>query len=157
MKSISIDFCELYSDSCELCLQNNKNPNYESKCHWSNNSCKSKLKLSQFPQSVYLTQLEHCELLRTTTTKSTSTTTTTIITTTTIATTTPLIQPTNTSIYKHTTNSFKTARDRARSNHLDSNFTSTNITGLVYNVQPLSENIKLSNLSLGMCLSFSNY
>ena len=46
IKSISIDFCEFYSESCEKCLKSNTNPYYESQCYWSNNKCKSEYKLA---------------------------------------------------------------------------------------------------------------
>ena len=45
IKSISIDFCELYSDSCEKCLKSSINQYYSSQCYWSNNVCQSKFKL----------------------------------------------------------------------------------------------------------------
>jgi hypothetical protein len=99
IKSISLDFCELYSDSCESCVQNNNFDRqnarsvYNSKCYWINDSCRSSLSGTESIRSKNLTEhatFSYCEYLKMmkTSTESTSTTTTTTTTTyTTIATT----------------------------------------------------------------------
>lgn len=80
VKSIPIDFCELYSESCEKCLEHNTNEFYSSKCYWVDNACKSSLKMNGV-QSMPMEQQEHCRLLKQSSTTTTTTTTTTSTTT----------------------------------------------------------------------------
>lgn len=83
MKSISVDFCEFYSSSCELCLKQSENPLFSTKCVWRHDSCKTK-------STAEKEEFNQCEIPQTTTlstrisTKTTSTTTTTTTKTSTI-------------------------------------------------------------------------
>jgi hypothetical protein len=65
IKSISIDFCDLYSESCEKCLKSNTNTYYSSQCYWSNNACQSKPKLEYLRSMNYsiIGNLEKCSML----------------------------------------------------------------------------------------------
>ena len=94
VKAISLDFCELFSQSCELCVSNNDNPLYSSKCFWVNAKCQSS---RNFPaRNETLSQMKHCDFLQMMKTSTTSTTTT-IITSTNTATTNTTLSVTNAS------------------------------------------------------------
>ena len=73
IKSIPTTFCELYSDSCEMCIQHNSLD--QEKCLWTANSCVSKFN-TVATNSIH--SLEQCERLKTTTLPSTTESTTTI-------------------------------------------------------------------------------
>lgn len=76
IKAIGIDFCELYSDSCESCLKLNQMSEFRTKCMWRNGSCKTAA------PTTSLSLLENCDYLKPSTTASTSPPTTPATTTT---------------------------------------------------------------------------
>ena len=80
IKSISSDFCGLYSESCEKCTEMNHDDNFDGNCFWNKENCESSLNLNFNERINGITSLHQCELLRTTTTTSTSSTTTTTTT-----------------------------------------------------------------------------
>ena len=74
IKSIPTTFCELYSDSCEMCIQHNSLD--QEKCMWTANSCVSKFNIAAANNSMH--SLEQCQRLKTTTLPSTTESTTSI-------------------------------------------------------------------------------
>lgn len=81
IKAISLDFCEMYSQSCDECVKHNTNSLYATKCYWINNSCQSSLGLNQ-TLVARMSDSKHCEFLRLSRTTTTTTTTTTSVETT---------------------------------------------------------------------------
>ena len=61
---MSVDFCSMFSNSCNTCLRQTVNPIFNSKCLWVNDACISETQFKYNPSQRVLNSLSHCDDLR---------------------------------------------------------------------------------------------